>query len=132
MYIERQLLITEQPSENQRVYPRYLWDELFQEMKDQRLLGELRHPEQTPADILLSNIVYCYFLLLQDASHIVTNPNVDEDRIYADIKFLKIPKGESAKKIVEELGIDKFKLELNYKENNKGGIDVVSADLVMK
>lgn len=122
MKIERQLLITDQDNKNRRVYPRYLWDELFQEMKDQRLIGELRHSEQPPADILL----------LQDVSHIVTNPNVDEDKIYADIKFLEVPKGESARKIVEELGIDKFKLELNYKENNKGGIDVVSADLVMK
>lgn len=122
MKIEKQLLIIDQPNQNKKIYPRYLWDELFQKMKGHRLMGELRHSGQKPNEISL----------LHDVSHLVINPIVEEDKIYADIKFLNFPKGELAYKIIEAKGIENFKLELNFIEDEDYRIRVISADLVSK
>lgn len=122
MVIERKLLEFDEINKNGRVYPRYLWDELFDEIKSHRVIGQLEHPDFG-------------VLNLCNATHIVTNPIVEEDKIFVDVNFLDVEKGRAAAKIVEAIGQDKLRLELLYRDNwegDKNSVSIISVDLVSR
>jgi len=119
MYIEKQLLVSGEPNKNGRVYPRYLWDKLIQEINEDMLIGELDHPDSR-------------FLTLAKATHVLQNPVVEDEKIYTDIKFLEVPRGVSAHEIIKEVGIDNFRLELRWDINDRNELNIISADLISK
>lgn len=117
MYIERQLLVSGEPNKNGRIYPRYLWDELISEIKADRVLGELDYPGSK-------------YFTLANATHLLQNPVVKEEKIYTDIKFLEVPKGVSAHEIINAIGVDNFRLKLRWEVNDNNKLDIISADLI--
>ncbi len=116
MYIERQLLVSGEPNKNGRIFPRYLWDRLIKDIKHDIVIGQLDHVDSR-------------YHLLQDTTHLLQNPIVDDEKIYTDIKFLEVPKGIAAYKIIEEIGIENFKLDLSWSEVD-ASLSFITANLI--
>ena len=101
MYIERQLLVSGEPNKNGRIFPRYLWDRLIKDIKHDIVIGQLDHVDSR-------------YHLLQDTTHLLQNPIVDDEKIYTDIKFL---------------GIENFKLDLSWSEVD-ASLSFITANLI--
>lgn len=96
LFYEGRVQYADKPNQNNRVYPRKIWErvladpKILESLREKRMLGTLDHPADGKTT-------------LENASHVITNLQLKEDgEITGRIQVLNTPKGQVLKALCED------------------------------